>query len=160
MERELFRFKGGVHPPGHKAESTRRPIHPPPLPRQLVIPLRQHIGNPAKPVVAVGERVLKGQLIAAADGYVSAAVHASSSGVVSAIGPAAVPHISGLPDDCIRIDTDGRDEWAPRVPLDYRAMAPASLRMALRDLGLAGLGARCSRARSSSTRARRSTVRR
>ncbi|HSJ80809.1 MAG TPA: electron transport complex subunit RsxC, partial [Thiobacillus sp.] len=76
----------------------------------------------------------------AADGYISAAVHASSSGIVTAIGPAVVPHASGLPDDCITIDTDGRDEWIAHAPLDYRAMEPADLRMRLRDLGLAGLG--------------------
>ena len=111
MTRELFRFKGGVHPDGHKAESNGRPIHAAPLPKQLVIPLRQHIGSAAKPVVEVGERVLKGQMIGAADGYISAAVHASSSGTVVAIGPAVVPHVSGLPDTCITIETDGRDEW-------------------------------------------------
>jgi electron transport complex protein RnfC len=140
MSRTLFTFKGGVHPPGHKAESNTRPVHAAPLPKKLVIPLRQHIGTPAKPVVEVGERVLKGQLIGAADGYISAAVHASSSGVVSAIGPAVVPHASGLPDECITIETDGRDEWIDHAPLDYRAMAPADLRLRLRDLGLAGLG--------------------
>jgi Na+-translocating ferredoxin:NAD+ oxidoreductase subunit C len=113
------------HPPEHKDESNTRPIHPAPLPRTLVISLRQHIGNPAKPVVRVGERVLKGQMIAAADGYISAAVHASSSGTVSAIGPALVPHISGLPDDCISIETDGRDEWIAMTPLDYQAMDPS-----------------------------------
>ncbi|MBU1263671.1 MAG: electron transport complex subunit RsxC [Gammaproteobacteria bacterium] len=140
MSRKLHTFKGGVHPPEHKAESNARPVHAAPLPKQLVIPLRQHIGNPAKPVVEVGQRVLKGQLIGAADGYISAAVHASSSGIVTAIGPAVVPHASGLPDDCIIIDTDGRDEWISLAPLDYRAMEPADLRMRLRDLGLAGLG--------------------
>ena len=140
MSRDLFRFKGGVHPPEHKAESNQRPIHAAPLPKKLVIPLRQHIGNPAKPVVEVGERVLKGQMIGAADGYISTAVHASSSGTVTAIGPAGVPHVSGLPDDCITIDTDGRDEWIARAPLDYHAMEPADLRMRLRDMGLAGLG--------------------
>lgn len=140
MSRRLFSFKGGVHPPDHKAESNGRPIHPAPLPKQLVIPLRQHIGTPAKPVVEVGERVLKGQLIAAADGYISAAVHASSSGTVTAIGPAVVPHISGLPDDCITLETDGRDEWIVHAPIDYRAMEPAELRMRLRDMGIAGLG--------------------
>jgi len=140
MSRPLFRFKGGVRLPEHKAESTRRPIHPAPLPKQLVIPLRQHIGNQAKPVVAVGERVLKGQMIGAADGTISAAVHASSSGTVVAIEPRAVPHASGLADPCVVIDTDGCDEWVARVPLDYRAMAPAELRMKLRDMGLAGLG--------------------
>jgi electron transport complex protein RnfC len=140
MSRELFKFKGGVHPPGHKTESNTRPVHAAPLPRKLVIPLRQHIGNPAKPVVSVGERVLKGQMIGEADGYISAAVHASSSGIVSAIGPAVVPHISGLPDECITLSTDGRDEWIDHAPLDYRVMEPADLRMRLRDLGLAGLG--------------------
>ncbi|MEW5966787.1 MAG: electron transport complex subunit RsxC [Pseudomonadota bacterium] len=140
MSRELHRFKGGVHPPGHKTESNGRPVHTAPVPRTLVIPLRQHIGNPAKPVVEVGQHVLKGQLIAEADGYISAAVHASSSGTVTAIGPAPVPHVSGLPDDCITIETDGRDEWVERTPIDYRALAPADLRMRLRDMGLTGLG--------------------
>jgi len=140
MSRTLHTFKGGVHPPSHKAESNTRPVHAAPLPRKLVIPLRQHIGNPAKPVVSVGERVLKGQLIGAADGYISAAVHASSSGTVTAIGPALVPHASGLPDDCITIETDGLDEWIARTPLDYRALEPSELRMRLRDLGLTGLG--------------------
>jgi len=140
MSRELFKFKGGVHPPEHKSESNARPVHAAPLPRKLVIPMRQHIGNPAKPVVEVGERVLKGQMIAAADGYISAAVHASSSGTVAAIDMQPVPHVSGLPDLCITIETDGRDEWIAHTPLDYRAMAPTELRMQLRDLGLAGLG--------------------
>ena len=140
MSRELFKFKGGVHPPDHKAESNTRPVHAAPLPRKLVIPLRQHIGNPAKPVVEVGDRVLKGQPIGSADSYISAAVHASSSGIITAIGPAVVPHASGLPDDCITIETDGLDGWIVHAPIDYRAMEPADLRMRLRDLGLVGLG--------------------
>ncbi|MDO9006862.1 MAG: electron transport complex subunit RsxC [Thiobacillus sp.] len=140
MSRELFNFKGGIHPPGHKEESSTRPIHAAPLPKKLVIPLRQHIGNPAKPLVDVGERVLKGQMIAAASGAISAAVHASSSGIVTAISEQPVPHISGLPDLCITIETDGRDEWIPHAPLDYQKMAAADLRLHLRDMGLAGLG--------------------
>jgi len=140
MSRELFKFKGGVHPPEHKSDSSTQPIHAAPLPRKLVIPLRQHIGQAAKPVVNVGDRVLKGQMIGAADGYISAAVHASSSGVVTAIDLQPVPHISGLPDLCITLETDGRDEWIDHAPLDYQAMAPAELRMQLRDMGLTGLG--------------------
>ena len=139
MSRELFKFKGGVHPPEHKAESNSRPIHAAPLPKKLVIPLRQHIGNPAKPVVSVGDRVLKGQMIAEADGYISTAVHASSSGIVTAIDLQPVPHISGLPDLCITIETDGHDEWIDRKPLDLHT-EPSKLRMQLRDMGLAGLG--------------------
>ena len=139
MSRELFRFKGGVHPPEHKNESNSRPVHATPIPKILTIPLRQHIGNAAQPIVNVGDRVLKGQMIAAADGYISAAVHASSSGVVTAIGPRPVPHVSGLPDTCIVIETDGRDEWTPRTPLNLD-VDRATLRMQLRDMGLAGLG--------------------
>jgi electron transport complex protein RnfC len=140
MSRQLHTFKGGVHPPGHKAESNIRPIHAAPLPKKLVIPLRQHIGNPAKPVVEVGDRVLKGQMIAAADGHISTAVHASSSGIVTAIDLQPVPHISGLLDLCITIETDGRDEWIARIPLDWQAIAQVELRTHLRDMGLVGLG--------------------
>jgi len=140
MSRELFKFKGGVHPPEHKTESNGRPIHAAPLPKKLVVPLRQHMGTPAKPAVNVGDRVLKGQLIGTADGYISAAVHASSSGMVTAIDLQQVPHASGLPDLCIMIETDGRDEWIAHGPLDYQAMAPTDLRMQLRDMGIAGLG--------------------
>lgn len=140
MSRELFSFHGGVHPPEHKSESAGRPIHPPLLPRELVIPLRQHLGNPAKPIVEVGERVLKGQMIGEADGYISTAVHASSSGVVTAVEMRPVPHVSGLPDLCVVIETDGRDEWIERTPLDPHTMSLADLRMRVRDLGIAGLG--------------------
>ena len=140
MSRDLFSFNGGVHPPEHKSESNTRPIHPPILPRRLVIPVRQHIGAPAKPIVEVGDRVLKGQMIAVADGAISAAVHASSSGTVAAIDMQTMPHASGLPDLCISITTDGRDEWAPRAPLDYQQCSPVELLAKLRDFGLAGLG--------------------
>ncbi len=140
MSRELFKFKGGVHPPEHKAESNTRPIVAAQIPYFLVIPVRQHIGNPAKPLVHVGQSVLKGQMIAAAEGYISAAVHASTSGVISNIDLQPVPHISGLSDLCITLVTDGLDQWIDHAPLDYLSMAPATLRMQLRDMGLTGLG--------------------
>lgn len=140
MSRELFKFKGGVHPPEHKSESNTRPIAVAPIPNFLVIPVRQHIGNPAKPLVHVGQSVLKGQMIAAADGYISAAVHAPTSGVISDIDLQPVPHVSGLPDLCITLVTDGLERWIDHGPLDYRALSPAALRMQLRDMGLAGLG--------------------
>lgn len=138
--RQLHRFPGGIHPEEHKAESSARPIHAPFIPNRLIIPLRQHIGQPAKPVVKVGDKVLKGQMIGEADGYVSAAVHASSSGVVTAIGPHPVPHPSGLPDICITIETDGQDQWTDLQPVDWQNMDPAAVRGYVRDLGIAGLG--------------------
>ena len=77
-------FHGGLQLPGHKEISTARPLVAAPVPRRLVLPLHQHIGEPAEPVVEVGDRVLKGQKVARAKGYVSAPVHASSSGTVAA----------------------------------------------------------------------------
>ena len=137
---ELHRFPGGVHPEEHKAQSASRPIHAAFIPKKLVVPMRQHIGQPAKPVVKVGDPVLKGQMIAEADGYVSVAMHAPSSGIVTEIGLASVPHPSGLPDLCITIETDGKDEWIAHQPIDWRNTDPAALRGHVRDLGIAGLG--------------------
>ncbi len=69
-------FHGGIHPPEMKHLSNGTPIMPGPLPEQLVLPLNMHIGAPAKPLVAPGDKVLKGQMIAEPIGAVSAAIHA------------------------------------------------------------------------------------
>ncbi|MEN6629451.1 MAG: electron transport complex subunit RsxC, partial [Sulfuricella sp.] len=138
--RTLHKFHGGVHPPQHKAESNGLPIAPAPLPKRVIVPLRQHIGAPAKAQVKVGDHVLKGQMIGAADGYISAAVHAPTSGTVSAIDLHAVPHPSGLPDLCITIEADGEDRWIERQRIDYKTAVPDAVRHALRDAGIVGLG--------------------
>ena len=77
--------KGGVHPPGFKISRAEAIVELPP-PTVAVIPLSQHIGAPAVPCVAKGDRVVTGQLIAAADGFVSANVHSSVSGTATAVG--------------------------------------------------------------------------
>jgi len=138
--RTLNHFNGGVHPAQHKAESNTRPIVAAPVPPHLVVPLHQHIGSAAKPLVKVGDKVLKGQTIAAAEGYVSAAVHAPTSGTVTAVEMQTVPHPSGLPDLCVSIEADGEERWIEHAPLDYRAMDPSELRNRLRDAGVVGLG--------------------
>jgi electron transport complex protein RnfC len=141
LPRKLWHFTGGLHLEGHKALSTGQAIGDAAIPPQLVLPLQQHIGLPAKPLVAVGERVLKGQLLARAEGYVSASLHASSSGTVVAIEKRAVPHPSGLTAPCIVIDTDGADEWCALAPhTDYRQLDPSELRNLIRDAGIVGLG--------------------
>jgi len=140
MTRQLYEFNGGVHPEQHKHISTTRPIATAPLPRTLIVPLRQHIGQPAKPIVAVGDQVWKGQMIGRAEGYVSVAVHAPTSGTVTAIASHPVAHPSGLADMCITIAADGLDRWIEHSALDYRNMDPSHLRNQLRELGIAGLG--------------------
>ena len=106
--RKIFDFHGGIHPPEHKRESTADPIVPAGVPARLVLPLSQHIGAPAAPVVTVGEQVLKGQVLAEANGFVSVPVHAPSSGVVTAVEERLVPHPLG-PHRPLYRDRDG---WA------------------------------------------------
>jgi electron transport complex protein RnfC len=140
MMRKLHTFNGGVHPEGHKAASNAGPIRAMPLLPRYVVPLRQHIGTPARPVVQVGDTVLKGQMIGAAEGYVSTAVHAPTSGKVTAIEPRAVPHPSGLFDPAIVIEADGEDRSETFQPLDWRNLDPSALRNRIREMGLAGQG--------------------
>lgn len=141
MSRQLHHFPGGLHLPGNKAFSTGSPVADAPVPKRLVIPLQQHIGAPSKPLVAVGDKVLKGQMLAAAEGYVSAPVHASSSGTVIAIDEQPVPHPSGLSAPCITIETDGEDRWIERSGHpDYKSLDPSELRNIIRDAGIVGLG--------------------
>ena len=138
--RTLFKFHGGVHPPTHKTESTRTPIAQAAIPSKLVIPLHQHVGNRAVPVVQPGEHVLKGQVIGRPEGRLSSAVHASTSGTVSAIDMQLVAHHSGLPDLCVTIIPDGRDEWIEHSGVDYRQIPHTDLRHMLRQAGIVGLG--------------------
>jgi electron transport complex protein RnfC len=138
--RTLFSFHGGVHPPTHKDESTRTPIAQTPLPSKLVIPLSQHVGNRAVPIVQVGERVLKGQKIGRPEGKLSSAVHASTSGTVTAIDMQLVAHHSGLPDLCVTLVPDGKDEWIAHSGVDIAQTSHSDLRHLLRKAGVVGLG--------------------
>lgn len=138
--KEIFPFHGGVHPPENKTQSSQLPIGQLSLPEKLVLPLRQHVGNIPKVKVQVGEHVLKGQLIAEAEGSVSAAIHAPTSGTVLAIADATIPHPSGLPDRCITITPDGKDTWIDKKPQNWRTGDRRSLVASLRLSGIVGLG--------------------
>ena len=140
--RKLWSFHGGLKLDGHKAMSMQTPIRTAALPAQLVLPLRQHIGEPAYPIVDVGDRVLAGQMIAQAEGFISAPLHASSSGTVTAIEQRPIAHPSGMPGLCIVIDTDGQDEWIELTPhqQNYKRLDPSALRNLIRDAGIVGLG--------------------
>ncbi len=136
-----YDFPGGVHPAEHKTVSNRAPIAPGPRPAQLVLPLNMHLGAPARPIVAVGDRVLKGQMLAEPAGAVSAALHAPTSGTVVALGPRPIQHPSGMDALCIVLEPDGEDRWAERRPVaDHTRLGPGKLIALLRDAGVAGLG--------------------
>ncbi len=137
----LWHFHGGLKLEGHKAMSTAEPVVKAILPKRLVVPLQQHIGDIASPVVNVGDKVLKGQIIAENNSYVSAPVHAPSSGTVTDIDNFPTPHPSGISSLCMVIETDGEDRWAEREALtDPRQLSPVELRQKVRRAGIVGLG--------------------
>lgn len=137
----VYSFHGGIHPPENKLQSTQTPLVDAPLPKHLVIPVLQHIGMAADPVVSVGDTVLKGQVIAEPVGRISTAVHAPSSGRVIDISQQPVPHASGLEAECIIIETDGEERWIEHAGLaDYKQLAPNSLIDFIRSKGIAGMG--------------------
>ena len=108
----LKTFKiGGVHPPENKLSAGEK-IKVLPLPEEVIIPLGQHIGAPATPVVQKGDLVKAGQLIAQASGFVSANIHSSVSGTVTAIDN--VTDAAGLSKPAIKIKVEG-DEWMPEI---------------------------------------------
>ena len=137
---QLFKFKGGVKPDTNKTPSVQTPIGIAPLPAQLIVPLHQSIGGMPNPLVAAGERVLKGQRIGNPDKWISSAVHAPTSGTVIAVEERIAAHPSGLPTLSVVIEPDGRDEWIEHTPLDYATLEPEHVREILRDFGVVGLG--------------------
>ena len=139
---DLGKLHGGLRLEAHKAESTTLPIQEMPVPTQLVLPIDQHAGDAAQPVVGIGEQVLKGQLIAEPYGSLGAPVHASSSGKVVAIEPWPVAKRYGEKAPCIVIECDGEDRAveAWEDPLPYREMSPDSVLQGILQGGIVGLG--------------------
>ena len=138
--RKLFAFHGGIHPPAHKTESTVRPIKHSPLPARLVLPMKQHAGDGAIPVVKVGDSVLKGQMIGEPASKLSAAIHAPTSGMVSAIERHLVPSADGHSDLCITIDVDGKDQAIAFAPFPYQTKTRNEMLDHLQAMGIVGLG--------------------
>jgi electron transport complex protein RnfC len=137
--RRFRSFLGGIHPPYRKELSATRPIEAPPLPERVVVPLLQHIGMPTEPVVAVGDPVRTGQVIGEAKGPISARVHATLSGTVTAIGN--YPHASGREVRAVVIESDGADTWVPLEPCDDpEPLSPDALRDRVAKAGIVGLG--------------------
>lgn len=141
MRHRVWHLRGGIHPPEKKSLSLSHPLRAASLPEQLIVPLQQHIGAPVSPCVAVGERVLKGQLIASSDKATSALVHAPSSGTIIEIGMHPVIHPSLIEQPCIRIDCDGKDEWIDHSGIgNYGALDSHTLLAHIREAGIIGMG--------------------
>ncbi|MDX1677024.1 electron transport complex subunit RsxC [Arsukibacterium sp.] len=137
---KLWDFHGGVHPPSRKAQTAPKPIALPPLPEQLFIPVRQHIGVAGHILVHVGQRVLKGQPLTSADNSMAVPVHAPTSGTIVAIGDHTSAHPSALPETTITLVPDGHEEWRERQPLNLATTDNLSLLERIQESGIAGMG--------------------
>ncbi len=134
-------FDGGITLPTNKAISLVQPLTRAEIPKLIKIPLSQHTALSLKPIVKVGDTVLKGQVIAESQAYISTPVHASTSGVVKDIAKYDVPDSSGDMSECIVIETDGKETWKERNPIkDYTSLSPLVVKQKIWQAGIVGLG--------------------
>ena len=136
----ILTFKGGVHPYDGKELSKdipTRQIYPD---GEVVIPVAQHIGAPAKPIVNVGDRVLVGQKIAEANGFVSANIHSSVSGTVKKIEQRLVPNGSKVLS--VVIENDEQYEKFEYEKPDDNLSREEKIEL-IKDCGVVGLGGAC-----------------
>ena len=133
-------FRHGVHPPDHKAATAAEPIRRMPFPDEVVLPLRQHAGAPARTLVKAGQRVERGDKVGEAQGYVSVPIHASASGTVTDVGW--WPHPDGSLAEAVRIAVDPHSAQIPRPRLvpRWEDLDADGVRAAVQDAGVVGLG--------------------
>ena len=135
----LLTFKGGVHPNDGKALAKDKAIVQVQPKGDLVYPMSQHIGAPAVPIVAKGDHVLRGQMIAEAGGFVSAPIYASVSGTVKVIEPRFTP--AGSKVNSIVIENDGEyEEVEYSTPKAVSEMSKEEILNAIGDAGIVGMG--------------------
>lgn len=135
-----FGFRHGIHPPESKDLTAHLPIRRMPYPDEVVLPLRQHAGKPARLVVQKGAHVERGDTLAEADGFISSPVHASASGTVADIGW--WPHPDGSMTTAVRISVE---RWStqvarPRMVPDWHGLAHDQVLKAVQEAGVVGLG--------------------
>ena len=133
-------FKCGTHIPADKDLTNGLPIIKMEAPEYVYLPFSMHIGAPAKPVVTVGEKVRLGQLVAAAQGFVSSNIHASVSGTVVRFEKRYLP--SGGLSDCIVIKNDGLDTLTDNIGhcREPIAVTPENIRLLMLEKGVVGMG--------------------
>ena len=130
---------GGVEVPPSKSLTDKVAIERCPAPDVVYIPLSQHIGAPAKPVVIPGDKVTIGQVIGEAGGFVSTNIHASVSGMVMKLENRYMPH--GMISQCVVIKNDGQDTLCEDIkPRSEEEITPDLIRQVLREKGIAGMG--------------------
>ncbi|MBM4181020.1 MAG: electron transport complex subunit RsxC [Betaproteobacteria bacterium] len=132
-------FSRGVHPDGNKS-TAGSPIRRMPFASRMILPLAQHIGKPAVPLVRAGEEVVRGQPIARANGFLSVPIHAPADGVVESIElkpSARGPWVESI---VIRVYEASTQEIRWAEPRDLDALSPKELLQVIQDSGMVGLG--------------------
>ncbi len=134
-------FHGGIHPPEQKFLTASKPIKQLTLPKQLIIPLQQHIGREGDLLVSIGDHVLKGQALTLGTNPMMVPIHAPTSGTISAIKLSVIAHPSGLSQLCIFLDVDGEDTWRKRdICPDLGLLSNSEIIEKISDAGIAGMG--------------------
>lgn len=136
----LRTFHGGVHPPEYKELTENCAFEVIPLPEEIILPLSQHLGKEASPQVKKGDEVVPGQLVAAAEGFISAPVHTSVAGKVMSLGKESTS--SGFPKSSIVIKTNGTVEAEKTLlpPLNPETITPDEIRARVAEAGIVGQG--------------------
>ena len=133
-------FSHGVHPQGFKEQTVDLPIQRVPFVGRYVLPLDQHLGAPAKPVVATGERVQRGQLIAEPGGFVSTALHSPVTGTVAAVEPRRTHKGKLSPAIEIQADPFATQRLEPKPPIDWISLTLDDFIAHVQHAGIVGLG--------------------
>ena len=135
-------FKSGIHPNDFKMQTQLLPIETFPTPKEVFVPLQQHIGAPCKPLVAVGDTVEVGQVIGSSEAYVSSPVHATISGTVKDIQGYHTP--TGARAEMIHIvNSDGEDKEKSvesKTVVDWSSLSIDELKSRIKNAGIVGLG--------------------
>ena len=132
-------FRGGIHPAYNKDLAAGAAIRELPTPARLTVPMSQHLGAPAKPVVKAGDMIKAGQLIGEQNGFISAAVHAPAGGKVAAIDSAVTA--SGRACAAVVIETDGSAERQAMPALtEWRGVDRKELSARVGEAGVVGMG--------------------
>ncbi|NND36638.1 MAG: electron transport complex subunit RsxC [Gammaproteobacteria bacterium] len=133
-------FRHGAHPPEHKDATSHLEIRRFPFAPVLIVPLSQHLGKPAVPIVREGQEVVRGQTLAEADGFMSVAMHAPASGIVKRIALAPSAGGTMLPSVYLQPHPASTQEVADGEPCNVDTAAPDDIITAIQRAGIVGLG--------------------
>ncbi|MDH7605653.1 MAG: electron transport complex subunit RsxC [Melioribacter sp.] len=131
-------FKGGIHPRDYKELSENLPLEIMPTPKQVIIPLSQHTGKPARPLIKKGMEIKTGELIAEQNGFISSNIHSSVTGKITKIGEAV--YFNGLMRESIFIESYENEEFVKLPPLDSEKVTSEEIIQRVKDAGIVGLG--------------------